>query len=153
MNSRICPRCNFNISVKIGTTSSGRQRYHCKNCHKAWTTKSRPQVLSKTIWNDLVFDKTPLNHTYVFLCKFLFMRFESIYHIIFQIPSDPCNYIIQLIQQKNSKIQSKLDKIEDECSKTESFFFLVSGLVGLQQFLVKKLFFKIIRTKIYFVVL
>lgn len=55
MNSRICPRCNFNISVKIGTTSSGRQRYRCKNCHKTWTTKSHPQVLSKAIWDDLVF--------------------------------------------------------------------------------------------------
>ena len=61
MNSRICPRCNFNISVKIGTTSSGRQRYRCKNCHKTWTTKSHPQVLSKTIWNDLVFHNMNLS--------------------------------------------------------------------------------------------
>ena len=61
MNSRICPRCNFNISVKIDTTSSGRQRYRCKNCHKTWTTKSRPQVLSKTIWNDLAFHNMNLS--------------------------------------------------------------------------------------------
>ena len=55
MNSRHCPHCNFTTTVKIGTTSSGNQRYKCKNCHKTWTNKNRPQKLEDAIWNDYVF--------------------------------------------------------------------------------------------------
>lgn len=56
MNSKRCPYCHFNTDiVKIGNTSSGRQRYKCKNCNKTWTSKPHAQVLAKYIWNDLVF--------------------------------------------------------------------------------------------------
>ena len=55
MSSHRCPQCNFTISVKIGTTSAGRQRYKCKKCSKTWTTKSRPQRQGNNIWNDFVF--------------------------------------------------------------------------------------------------
>ena len=56
MNSKHCPRCNCSTRiVKIGTTSSGRQRYKCKNCNKTWVSKAHAQVLAKSIWNDLVF--------------------------------------------------------------------------------------------------
>lgn len=56
MNSRHCPHCNCNTGiVKIGTTSSGRQRYKCKNCDKTWVSKAHSQVLAKNIWYDLVF--------------------------------------------------------------------------------------------------
>ena len=56
MNSKHCPHCHFNTKiVKIGVTSSNRQRYKCQNCNKTWTSKSHPQLLSKKIWNDLIF--------------------------------------------------------------------------------------------------
>ena len=56
MNSKHCPHCNCNtIIVKIGMTSSGRQRYKCKRCNKTWTSKPHPHILAKRIWNDLVF--------------------------------------------------------------------------------------------------
>lgn len=55
MNSKYCPHCHFSTVVKKGTTSSGRQRYKCKNCGKSWTTKPHPQILAKKIWHDLVF--------------------------------------------------------------------------------------------------
>ena len=56
MNSRHCPHCHFSIDViKFGITSSGKQRYRCKQCKVTWTTKSHPQVLAKNIWQDLVF--------------------------------------------------------------------------------------------------
>jgi len=56
MNSKHCPHCNCNTRVvKIGTTSSGRQRYKCKKCTKTWVSSAHPQVLAKHIWNDLVF--------------------------------------------------------------------------------------------------
>ena len=56
MNSRHCPHCNFNTDViKFGVTSSGKQRYRCKQCKLTWTTKSHPQVLARNIWYDLVF--------------------------------------------------------------------------------------------------
>jgi len=62
MNSRNCPRCNFNTEViKYGVTSGGRQRYKCKNCNKTWTSKPHLQVLAKHIWNDLVFRN--MNHS------------------------------------------------------------------------------------------
>ena len=54
MNSRHCPHCNFTTTVKIGTTSSGKHRYKCKNCHKTWTSISRPERLEQKIWNDYV---------------------------------------------------------------------------------------------------
>lgn len=55
MSSKHCPHCHFSTVVKKGTTSSGRQRFKCKNCSKSWTSKPHPQVLSKKIWHDLVF--------------------------------------------------------------------------------------------------
>lgn len=55
MNSKHCPHCHFSTVVKKGTTSSGRQRYKCKNCGKSWTTKPHPQILAKKIWHNLVF--------------------------------------------------------------------------------------------------
>ena len=56
MNSKHCPHCHFNTNVvKIGTTSSGRQRFMCRKCCKTWTSKSHPQVLARRIWHDLVF--------------------------------------------------------------------------------------------------
>ena len=55
MNSKRCPHCHFNIVVKKGTTSRGRQRYKCKNCGKSWTAKPHPQILAKRLWLDLVF--------------------------------------------------------------------------------------------------
>ena len=56
MNSKHCPRCNFSIfTVKIGKTSSGRQRYKCKNCCKTWTSKTTSSKINKKIWNDFVF--------------------------------------------------------------------------------------------------
>lgn len=55
MNSKHCPHCHFTTVVKKGTTSSGRQRFKCKNCNKSWTSKPHPQVLVKKIWHDLVF--------------------------------------------------------------------------------------------------
>lgn len=62
MNSKHCPYCNSNTKViKYGTSSSSRQRYLCKNCHKTWTAKPHPQILSKAIWNDLVFHNMNLN--------------------------------------------------------------------------------------------
>lgn len=54
MNSRHCPYCHFS-TVKIGRTSSGRQRYLCKNCHRTWSSKPHPEVLEKHIWYDFVF--------------------------------------------------------------------------------------------------
>ena len=56
MNSKHCPHCHSNTkTVRIGRTSSGRQRYKCKNCSLTWTSKPHPQVLAKRIWHDLVF--------------------------------------------------------------------------------------------------
>ena len=55
MSSKHCPHCHFSTVVKKGTTSSGRQRYKCKNCGKSWTAKPHPQVLAKRLWYDLVF--------------------------------------------------------------------------------------------------
>ena len=56
MNSKHCPHCHFSTKiVKIGTTSSGRQRFMCRKCRKTWTSKPHPQVLSEKIWHDLVF--------------------------------------------------------------------------------------------------
>lgn len=56
MNSKHCPRCNFNTKiVKLGTTSSGRQRFMCRECSKTWVSKPHPQILAKKIWHDLVF--------------------------------------------------------------------------------------------------
>ena len=56
MNSKHCPHCNCSTkAVKIGTTSSGRQRFMCKKCRKTWTSKPHPQILSRKIWHDLVF--------------------------------------------------------------------------------------------------
>lgn len=56
MNSKHCPHCNCNTGiVKIGLTSSGRQRYKCKGCNKTWVSKPHPQVLARNIWHDLVF--------------------------------------------------------------------------------------------------
>ena len=55
MNSKHCPHCHCNtMVVKKGKTSSGRQRYKCKNCNHSWTSKPHPQVLAKGLWNDLV---------------------------------------------------------------------------------------------------
>lgn len=56
MNSRRCPRCNFSTSVKIGTTSSGRQRYKCKKCGNTWTNKARLESFQKTIWNEYIWE-------------------------------------------------------------------------------------------------
>lgn len=55
MNSRNCPYCDYNITVKIGKTSAGRQRYKCKSCHKTWTNKTRSRRLENAVWNDYVF--------------------------------------------------------------------------------------------------
>ena len=56
MNSKHCPHCNCSTNtVKIGTTSSGRQRFKCKECSKTWTSKPHPQVLGKHLWIDMVF--------------------------------------------------------------------------------------------------
>lgn len=56
MNSKHCPRCNFNTKiVKIGTTSSGRQRFMCRECGRTWVSKPHPQILARKIWYDLVF--------------------------------------------------------------------------------------------------
>lgn len=56
MNSKHCPRCNCNTKVvRIGTTSSGRQRYRCKECNKTWVSNAHLGVLTKHIWEDLVF--------------------------------------------------------------------------------------------------
>lgn len=56
MNSRNCPRCHFTTNVvKIGKTSSGRQRYKCKTCHKTWVKKPRPNTLAKHLWHDFIF--------------------------------------------------------------------------------------------------
>ncbi|MBR3353057.1 IS1 family transposase [Candidatus Saccharibacteria bacterium] len=41
--------------VKIGKTSSGRQRYKCKNCNKTWVSNAHLLVLAKLIWDDFVF--------------------------------------------------------------------------------------------------
>ena len=56
MNSKICPYCNCSTDVvKIGVTSSKRQRYKCRACSRTWTSKPHSQILVKQIWNDLVF--------------------------------------------------------------------------------------------------
>ena len=56
MNSKHCPRCNCSMNViKIGKTSSGRQRYKCKSCNKTWVSIPHQQIVAKLIWEDLVF--------------------------------------------------------------------------------------------------
>ena len=61
MNSRHCPHCHCTIDiVKIGTSSSGRQRYRCKKCHKTWISKSRPDRIAVKIWNDFVWNNMPV---------------------------------------------------------------------------------------------
>lgn len=60
MASRNCPHCNCNtITVKIGRTSSGRQRYRCKKCGKTWTNPPRSSILTKKIWYDFVWNNMP----------------------------------------------------------------------------------------------
>lgn len=61
MNSRHCPHCNYSIVVKIGKTSSGKQRYRCKNCGKTWTNTSRPKRIEDNIWHDYVFSNMTAN--------------------------------------------------------------------------------------------
>lgn len=56
MSRHYCPRCHYSISVKIGTTSSGRQRYRCEKCHKTWTNKPRPDRFYDLVWHDYLWD-------------------------------------------------------------------------------------------------
>ena len=61
MNSKSCPYCHCNTGIiKNGTTSSSRQRYLCKNCHKTWTSKPRPSRLADKIWHDFVWNNLPV---------------------------------------------------------------------------------------------
>lgn len=56
MNSKHCPYCHCNTGVvKIGKTSSNRQRYRCRKCSKTWVSKPHPEVLAKHIWYDFIF--------------------------------------------------------------------------------------------------
>lgn len=56
MNRKHCPQCNSSIKVvKIGRTSSNRQRFKCKACGHTWTSKPHPSILAKTLWHNLVF--------------------------------------------------------------------------------------------------
>lgn len=56
-NKRHCPHCHCSThSVKIGRTSSGRQRYKCRICHHTWTSKSRAKRLTDRIWHDFVWN-------------------------------------------------------------------------------------------------
>lgn len=51
MNRKSCPFCNCNSIIKHGKRND-RQRYRCKDCHKTWTNKNRPQRLSAKIWQE-----------------------------------------------------------------------------------------------------
>lgn len=81
MNSKHCPRCNSSIKiVKIGTTSSNRQRYQCRSCYKTWTSKPHPQVLAKKIWDDLIWHNQnidELSTKYGYCCRTIRSKLDS----------------------------------------------------------------------------
>lgn len=37
----LCPHCHSNNIIKSGKSSTGKQRYQCKNCHKRFITNYR----------------------------------------------------------------------------------------------------------------
>lgn len=52
-NMKYCPHCHCSTqTVKIGVTSTRRQRYKCKQCKKTWTSKARPQRFYANVWHD-----------------------------------------------------------------------------------------------------
>ena len=60
MNSKRCPYCHCSTKVvKIGVTSSGRQRYKCKACLKTWVNQPRPTRLADKVWHDFVWNNMP----------------------------------------------------------------------------------------------
>lgn len=65
-NIRHCPHCHCNTGiVKIGMTSTNRQRYLCKECHRTWSTKLQPQRLQQAIWHDYAVEDLKIKQ----LCK------------------------------------------------------------------------------------
>lgn len=85
-NIRHCPHCHCSTGVvKIGTTSTGRQRYLCRACHKSWSTKLQPQRLQQAIWRDYAIEDLKVKQ----LCKKYKLGKDTIRKIINTHKVDP----------------------------------------------------------------
>ena len=59
-NTKHCSSCQSSTVVKKGFRS-GKQRYLCTNCHKTWTSKSRPTRLIDKLWSDYTVKNDTVN--------------------------------------------------------------------------------------------